>query len=120
MKRVPVMQQVSRQTEHQARKAEAASVAARAGALKAGRRKRCKPATAQQENVAPGSTSFDRAAVASCAAEPLGLHDMQHYVTAGDANHYCSGDHGADPAEERGHKRLRKAPAWQRDYASGE
>ena len=120
VKRVPVMQQVSRQTEHQARKAEAASVAAKAVALKAGKRKRCKPATAQQENMAPGSTSCSRAAATSCAAEPLGLHDMQQNVAAGAVTQSCAGDHGADPAEERGHKRVRKVPAWQRDFASGE
>ena len=120
VKRVPVMQQVSRQTEHQARKAAAASVAARAGALKAGRRKRCKPATAQQENMAPRSTSCGRAAATSCAAQPLGLHDMQHYVTAGAATHSCADEHGADHAEERRHKRARKAPAWQRGFVAGD
>ena len=120
VKRVPVMQQVSRQTEHQARKAEAASTAAKAGAHKAGRRKRFEHATAQQENRAPVSTSCGRAAATSCAAEPLGLHDMQHYVTTGDATQSSAGDHGANRAEECEHKRARKAPAWQRDFASGE
>ena len=120
VKRVPVMQLVSRQTEQQARKAEAASIAASAGPHKAGRRKRCKPATAQQENLAPGSTSCGTAAATSCAAEPLGVHDMQQYVTTGDATRSAAGDHGADHAEERGHKRVRKTPAWQRDFASGE
>jgi hypothetical protein len=120
VKRMPVMHQVSKQTEHQARKAEAASTAARARAHKAGRRKRCEPAKEQQENMAPASTSCGTAAATNCAAEPLGLHNMQHYVPAGGATQSSTGDHGADHAEERGHKRVRKAPAWQKEYASFE
>ena len=116
--REPVMHPVSKQTEHQARKAGAASTAARAAGGKASRRKRRAAAEAQQENMAPGPISCSTLAATGAAAEPLGLHNMQQYLAAEDAAQSAAGDDRADQAQ--GHKRVRKAPAWQSDYASGE